>query len=371
MALADVGFRCRILERQAIFEEAGAGIQLGPNGVRALRALGVSGGLESLISQPDDIRVYDGKRGSLLTALPLGAIMERRLGAPYWSIHRSDLHQALLARAQESPNIAFEMGFDVDRLEATGDGVRLVGSAGQTATGIAAIGADGVWSKVARYVTDPIKQNATGWRAYRAVMATPDASAHFQPNSVGLWLSSRAHVVHYPVRAATMTAVVVVVADAAAREGWSQSCARDDVLTSVKFLQDGVKATLAQADTWRAWSLYSAPNSACWSNGNVVLIGDAAHPVLPYLAQGGSLALEDALVLAACVKESVGDFPAAFVAFAGKRYARARRVASTAKTNGRIYHMGGLGAVARNLVLRASPAQRLINRYDWVYGWTP
>jgi salicylate hydroxylase len=371
LALAQRGYKCRILERNRLFDEAGAGIQLGPNGVAALRALGVGGRLEPHVGVPDELRVWDAKRGSVLATLPLGDTIAQRLGAPYWTAHRADLHAALLAQAQREPAIVIQMGFEADQLEATPDGVQLTSGAGVKATGAALIGADGMWSKVRRYVSDGIDLRFTGRRAYRSVIPTEQAPLAFQANVVGLWLARGAHVVHYPLRGGVEIAVVVILQGAGPNERWSEPAGREGLLSQVAKLTPGLRDFLAVADHWSSWGLYAATPLPRWSNGRVTLVGDAAHPLLPFLAQGGVLALEDALTLAASLAQGHGDIPRAFEAYAKARFARAGRVASTARRNGMLYHLGGPAALARNLVMKALPAPRLIGQYDWLYRWTP
>ena len=371
LALADCGFRCRVLELRPVFEEAGAGIQIGPNGVKALRALGVDASLAPHVGVPDAIIVRDGRRGRLVTQLPLGAGIAARMGAPYWTAHRADLHAALAEAASRNPRIAITMGFAASRLEATDGGVRVVASSGAEATGAALIGADGLWSSTRGYVADRATARFAGRRAYRAVIPAAHAPEAIAGNTIGLWLAPRCHVVHYPVRAGTEIAVVVILSESAAGEGWSMAAGPSEVMDRVKFLDRGLQDALATVTAWRSWNLYEAPPLKTWSNGRVVLVGDAAHPMLPFLAQGGVLALEDALTLAHGMKTSSGDLPAAFEAFTAARLARARRVATTSRHNGTIYHFGGIMALARSAVLRAVPSNRLMARYDWLYSWTP
>lgn len=371
LALAKCGIRSRVLERKQVFGEAGAGIQIGPNGVACLRALGVAAALAPRVGTPDEIRVHDGQSGTVLSVLPLGDAIEARFGAPYWTIHRADLHASLLSAAQREPAILIDTGFQVDRLEAAPDGIRLISTEGKIATGTAVIGADGLWSKVRSYVADRVEMPYAGWSAYRTVMHGSAVPAAFHANAVGLWLAPKAHVVHYPVYRGSETAAVVILPQTAASEGWAKDADRDELLTRVSHLSPEVVGFLETGGGWKTWSLFNVPPFARWSNGSVALLGDAAHPVLPFLASGGVLALEDAVTLAACVAKQQDDIPAAFDAYAKQRMKRAARAANGARRNGSIYHMSGASAVARNLAMKVVPAQHLLNRYDWLYNWKP
>ena len=372
LSLSKVGIRSRVLERKDVFEEAGAGIQIGPNGVAVLQSLGVAGSLSRLVGTPSDVLVRDGVRGTVLGSMLLGDIIEARHGAPYWTVHRADLHSALLAAAQRDPSILIETGFQADRLEATAEGVRLIAADGRAANGLAVIGADGLWSKVRRYVADRTELRPAGWSAYRTVLATSALPASLGANTVGLWVAPRAHVVHYPVRNGLQTAMVVVLPQTAANEGWARDVDREALLAQIRGLSPEISAMVGAAgEGWKAWSLFKVAPLARWSNGRVALIGDAAHPVLPFLASGGVLALEDAVVLAANIAKTPNDPAAAFDSYARERWARVLAVAKGAQRNGGIYHMSGAAALARNLAMKAVSGPRLLARYDWLYGWKP
>jgi len=371
LALSKVGVRCRVLERKPVFEEAGAGIQIGPNGVWVLRAIGVAAALAPAAGAPGEIEVRDGVRGAMLATVPLGDHIEARHGAPYWTVHRADLHAALLNSAQRDPAINIETGFQVDRLEATADGVRLIAVDGRAANGAAVIGADGLWSKVRNYVADPVELRPAGWSAYRTVIGAAALPSGLNRNAVGLWLAPRAHAVHYPVRGSMQTALVVILPQTEASEGWAREVDRDALLARLAGLAPDLRSVVSAGEGWKAWSLFNVPRLSRWSNGRVALLGDAAHPVLPFLASGGVLALEDAAVLASCVQASGADYPAAFDAYAKLRRARVMAVAAGARRNGGIYHMGGAAALVRNLAMRAIAGPRLLGRYDWLYGWKP
>jgi salicylate hydroxylase len=374
IALATHGLASRVLERAAAFGEAGAGIQIGPNGVRALQALGVADIVEPKTGQPDEIRIHQGHTGRVLAVMPLGGTIAARLGAPYWTAHRADLHAALLARARAlSALIAIEPGFEVARIEASGPGVRAFARSGATAAGSALVGADGLWSTVRAYVADPKPLRAVGRTASRTVIPTGDAPATFRANATGLWLAPGAHVVHYPIRGGAGIAVVVIMSDATASDGWTRDAGSAGAGLVARIagldLDPGLRAFLATAMTWQSWSLYHCAPLARWSNGRVVLTGDAAHPVLPFLAQGGVMALEDALVLARQIASNSGDVPAAFAAFEAERRPRVSRVAAASRRNGGLYHLSGPAAFSRNLVLTMLGGSRLIGSYDWLYGW--
>ena len=372
IALADKGFRCRVLERREFVEEAGAGIQIGPNGVKALRALGADVHLQPYVGVPDALVIRDATSGGPLTTLPFGSQIERRFGAPYWTVHRADLHSALSAVASRHPGIVLTGSFAADRLEATATGVKLVSETGAEATGAAVIGADGLWSRMRGYVAGPTDARFTGRRAFRTVIPADSANTLMAPDAVALWLGQRCHVVHYPVRGGAEIAVVVVLQEKFPQIGWALPADWADIEKRIgPRVNAPLLKALARGGPWRAWDLHELPPLPAWSNGAIALLGDAAHPMLPFLAQGGVMALEDALTLAHFAAASPGDLPAAFTRYHDARKARVVRVVGAAARNGHIYHLSGPPGFARNAVLRMSSPARLLAHYDWLYGWNP
>lgn len=377
IALALRGIPTRILERRPEFGEVGAGIQIGPNGVRVLRTLGVFELLAPHAGAPAGISIRDGVSGHSLAVLPLGQAIETRLGAPYWTAHRADLHTALLARARQFSSIRFTMGFEARGFNSTVSSVRAKLSAGEDVEGAALIAADGLWSSLRASVAPEVRAVPAARRAYRAVIPANAAPAALAATRMtGLWLAPGAHVVHYPVRGGQEIALVVIVADREGTEGWNAAVTTEEVRAFSDRLAAPLRSLIAAAETWAAWTLYEMPRLPRWSRGRVALLGDAAHPTLPFLAQGAVMALEDALVIAASLSRQLAvggaDLPrieAAFSDYEKSRRTRVYRVIDAAQRNGQVYHLSGAAALARNLVLQATPGSRLIAGYDWLYGF--
>ena len=372
LALARRGRRAQVLEQRAQFDAAGAGIQLGPNGVRALERLGLTAALSACVGVPTAISVRAGRTGRPLAELPLGSWIAARHGAPYWVVHRADLHRVLLAAAAAEPLITLRPRFALATTTAVGGGVRATSATGETATGAALVGADGLWSRVRELICPGAAPRFAGATATRAVL--PAAAAGLLAGSrVGLWLTSGVHVVHYPVRGGAEVAVVVIAAesgdDIRAARAWDVALEAADLLRRVRGFDPRLRAVLAGVGDWRSWSLYRTPRLPVWSDGPVTLIGDAAHPMLPYLAQGGALALEDALVLADCLNAHAGADAAAFRSFEARRRARAERAQRASARQGRIYHLPPPLSLGRDCLLRVLPGARLMARFDWLYGW--
>lgn len=371
IALSRRGIASTVFEARPRFDEAGAGIQIGPNGVRVLRSIGVADRLAPLAGKPRSILVHCAMSGSLLTELPLGDWIAARHGAPYWTLHRQDLHAALLATAETSPSIEIVTGAPVARIARCAAGVEAGTQSGATRTGRALIGADGLWSAVRTHVVGDGSGDLpfSGKTASRTVLPAARVSAGIPTASVGIWLGPSAHVVHYPVRDGAEIALVVILDEDWQGREWSSPASREFLLERLSGRSTRLRALVEAGEPWRKWALFDPPPFATWSRGPVALLGDAAHPVLPFLAQGGVLALEDAAALAALLDADSGPIDDTLQRYQQARKARADRVRNESRNNGRIYHSCGPAAVARDLALRLVPPALLMARYDWLYGW--
>lgn len=369
IALARLGVAAHILERRLEFSVAGAGIQIGPNGARALDWLGALPHLLPHCGRPRAIEARDGRTGAMLATLPLGDIIAARHGAPYLVAHRRDLQAALLDAAGREPLLDITTDFEVARIAETGDGVTVVSTRGASHAGAALVGADGAFSVVRRHLHPVLDPQFTGRTAARAVIPRADAAPFLAREATGVWLSPRGHVVHYPISGGREVALVIIRVEDRREPGWSRDVPARGIGEALAGFAPELRDTLAAIDGWQGWALYGLPPLPFWSRGRVTLLGDAAHPILPFLAQGGCLALEDAVTLAVRIAERPGDVPEALAVYARDRMARADRVVAASRENGRIFHMNGVMAAARNAAMRLMPPQRAMARYDWVYAW--
>lgn len=372
LALARRGIASHLIEARPAFDDEGAGIQLGPNATRILSHLGAADSLREMAGQPDDIRVLDGATARSLVVLPLGAWIAARHGAPYWVVHRSDLHGALLAQARRTPLIRLSMGSGVmPSLDhgRPGEGVVVRTDQGHSYAGRGLVAADGLWSRLRTAVFSDQPLEFTGRCAARTVIATADAPPALRANATFVWLAQGAHVVHYPVRSGRAIAVVVIVTETEATRDWSRAVPGDWIADRTLGFHGRLRELLGAAAMWRKWSLHALPALPPMSSGVVALLGDAAHPILPFLAQGGALALEDAIVLADCAATQPSDLTAAFARYATLRRGRAQSVAAASRRNGQVYHLGGAAAAARNMAMPLLGGRRIMTGYDWLYGW--
>jgi salicylate hydroxylase len=371
LALALHGIPSRILEAREQVSEAGAGIQIGPNGVRVLAALGVTRHLQPHASLPVEIVVRQGASARILAHMPLGAWIEARHGAPYWVVHRRDLQAALLACVRAEPAIDFTTGFAVSDIATADTRIDVRDPSGNTATGGILVGADGIRSRVRETVSPGLKLNFSGKAASRTLLPAGIPGPLGDATRMGVWLAPGAHVVHYPVQAGAQIAVVAIVPDDRRIDDWAAPNDWQTLSPHLTGFAPELREALGTAPEWRRWALFETAPLQRLAAGRIALIGDAAHPVLPFLAQGGVMALEDAMVLADAVSRQRDNPQAALQSYESARRARVNAIVSTSRQNGTIFHLSGPAALARNLVLAAVPATRLMARYDWVYGWQP
>lgn len=369
LALQLKGIAVRVLERELAFGEVGAGIQLGPNAMRRLRAWGVHEHAALRMTHPQALEVRRASDGALLGSLRLSDAAAR-YGAPYATVHRADLHAALWQSVQALDKVAVHLGHSAQ----WGDegGLEVPGIAA-SATAVQVI-ADGVWSQLRRQVVDDGAPQWTGHVAYRALARCADLPPMYRRSVVSLWLGARWHAVCYPVRDAEFLNVAVLVQEMPQQptQDWSRAADPAAVLAalggSAAELLRLIEALPAAGAVWRQWAL--AGRAAVRGahelvRDRCVLVGDAAHPMLPYLAQGAGMAIEDAQVLADALADSA-DPKDALQRYARQRWARVARVQARSAHNGRVFHWRGPLAWARDGVMRVGGEAVL--DLPWLYS---
>ncbi|WP_026782961.1 FAD-dependent monooxygenase [Pleomorphomonas koreensis] len=376
LCLARAGVRVTVIDRAQELREVGAGLQLSPNASAILFHLGLGSALDATGIRPEAIAIRDGASGRLILRLPLGEAMVERYGAPYIVIHRADLQGTLLAAVEQEPRVSLHLGVDIDSLQEDEAGVTVAGrEAGQPVEfrGGVLVGADGVRSMVREKVMGGRPAVYTGRTAWRATFKAEGFVAQsFRHNETGLWLGRHAHLVHYAIDAGREINLVAAIDDVWNDDGWDVPGDPEQIRAAFARWPEPVRKLIAMPESWRKWALCEAPRDTPWTRGRAVLIGDAVHGMPPFVAQGAAMAIEDARVLSGVLASGTGgDVEERLSGFAEGRKARTDKVAAAARRNGRIYHLGGAAAKARNLGMRALGAERLIAGMDWIYGWRP
>jgi salicylate hydroxylase len=342
-----------ILEQSQTYSEIGAGLQLGPNAVRALQKLDAWDAVQPITSSPPEIHMWDGVTGKRFKRLPLGPDFDNRFGAPYRAAHRADLHAALLKVVKTKPNIQIRLNEKISSVETHIADVSLKANDRQL-TCQALIATDGVRSNIRQSMfanTAAIEADA---EHHRALLKLPEISG-VAMDCVNLWMFPQGHVVHYPVgKEQRLNLVAVTPKSLRPFEHFAKATPQ---LKNILDLADA---------SFTPWPALYVPQLSTWTKGSLLLLGDAAHGTLPYLAQGAAMALEDAACLAS-VLPTTQNFRHAFAEIAQRRMVRTRRLHRETLQAGKLYHLGRAIAQTRNLAFAVAPAQLIAMRLDWLY----
>jgi salicylate hydroxylase len=352
IALAKTGFRVTIRERDQAADHSGAGIQLSPNATRALEKLGVLQAVASRALEPLSLIVSNGTSGAQLAEMPLARTMRETFNAPYLVCLRADLHAVLLDAASAHAGIMLRFG----------DPVRPGEKFGETVL----IGADGVRSAVRCLVASDAKPRHAGLAAWRALVPASEFPETLREKRVRVWLGPGAHLVHYPVGDGGTINVVAVARETRITESWGEAASPGEASNHFADFHETPRSVLARATGYRRWSLFDLPPLPRFASGNIALAGDAAHAMLPFIAQGAAAALEDAVALSQALgtHESAN---AALAAYDAVRRPRATGLQQAASRTGAIYHLPTPFRHGRDLVMRALGSDGLMRRQAWIY----
>ncbi|WP_316175291.1 MULTISPECIES: FAD-dependent monooxygenase [unclassified Bradyrhizobium] len=378
LALATKGFHVVVLEKAERLEEVGAGLQLSPNASRVLIDLGLKPRLSACAVVPESIAIMSARAGGEIVRLPLGEAASRAAGAPYWVIHRADLQGALAAEAMAHPDIDLRLGCQFEDAAGHAKGLTVVhrrGNDRRQDLALALIGADGVWSTVRHHLFPQVQAQFSGLIAWRGTLDAKQLPRELTAARVQLWMGPDAHLVVYPISGGRQINVVAVVPGTWNRPGWSTEGSAAELMAAFAPPRwpSPARMLLNAVGSWRKWALFGVPEGSDWAEGSIALLGDAAHAMLPFAAQGAGMAIEDAAVLAKTLSEAhlegPRDVAAALKTYAKLRRPRVTQVQRTARSQGRIYHMTGPLALARDLAIKALGPARLLKRQSWIYNW--
>ena len=371
LACARGGARIELFERAREFSEVGAGVQLGPNVVKILHQWGLKDTLAAVAAFPERLQVRSATSGDELGVLRLGDVALARYGSPYVTLHRADLHGLLLAAVNRLPGVSLNLAEAVHQLEQQPEGVTVQTTTGRTAQGDLLVGADGAWSLVRQQLLHDGLPQPTGHLAYRAMVPQNTLPLNLRSQQVTAWLGPKLHVVQYPVRGGEWLNVVAIVHGHArgSLEEWNHSANAGELRVHLANTCAPLLDLVHAIDDWRLWGLsIRAPLRGAleMAKGRVALLGDAAHPMLPYLAQGAGMAIEDAQALALVLENPSADVPALLAQYAQARWARNARVQARAIRNGEVFHATGLVRVGRDAAMKLL-GERLLD-VPWLYG---
>jgi salicylate hydroxylase len=368
LSLLRAGFDVHVYEQARDFGEVGAGVQISPNASRILHRLGLADALASLGVKPLAWHQRRWQDGRTLLRSPVAEAMEAAFGAPHYQMHRADVLRTI---ASALPPERLHAGHRLTGLIEHGDRVEAQFENGARIDADVLVGADGIHSAVRRILFGPEQPRFTGCMCYRGLVPA-ERLAHLEiPVEAQIWMGPGKHFIHYYVQSKRLLNFVGVIdQDTWTKESWTDRGDIADARAAFAGWHPQVRAILASVDETFIWGLFDRSPMERWSVGRTTLLGDACHPMLPFMAQGAAMAIEDAWVLA----DRLGRTPNAAKAmrtYERQRRRRVARVQRVARRNGRVYHLKGPLAFLRNRALRLRGGDTLLRRYDWIYGWRP
>jgi salicylate hydroxylase len=367
LALSQNGLPVLVLERASEFREIGAGIQLGPNVWKMFAKLSIQDQVKARTVFPDELVTMDSLSGQRVTFIPLKERFLERFQYPYGLIHRADLHGILLEVCAASPLVTLRTSQRVTGFTAEGDSVAVEVDTGERHTGASLIGADGLWSTVREQLVKDGPPRVSGHIAYRAVLPVDEVPAHLRTNNMTLWAGPDCHLVHYPLRGWKLFNLVATFQSDRYVEGWDAQGDAEELHRHFDAQVADVKTMLGKINAWRMWVLCDRDPNRNWSHGRVTLLGDAAHPMLPYIAQGAGMAIEDAVVLAEEMRNAAGDYATAFTAYQDRRYPRTSRAQLTSRQSGEFFHAAGGARDFRNQFMSKRTEKQAHEALAWIY----
>jgi len=369
LCLAKQGFHVEVFEKSEGFETIGAGIQISPNAFSVLQSLGLGNQLRNIATIPEAISIRKASSGKEITRIPLGLSATKRFGYPYVVIHRADLQNMLFAMCKEERAIKVHFSSEIIDIATHQNGVTVLTENNRKTKechGMAMVIADGIWSNLRSNILGLNKAGFKQKIAWRALIPAQNINEIFSLEDTMLWLSKAAHAVTYPVRGGKYLNVIVITPSE--NDQNTGEIPASELKKQFKKWSPDFQTLFDGRASWTGWPVYEMQNIEALADGPIALIGDAAHAMLPFAAQGAAMAIEDAAVLA---KElaATSDVSQALNTYEQKRLPRIKKVAKTARQNGEIYHLGPFESIPRNLVMRYSPGSFLLGRQSWIYKW--
>ncbi|MCA6124600.1 3-hydroxybenzoate 6-monooxygenase [Bradyrhizobium sp. WSM 1704] len=370
LGLAQKGIRSILLEKAAALGEIGAGIQLGPNAFHAFDYLGVGEAARSMAVYIDKLRLMDALTADEITHIDLGESFRARFGNPYAVVHRGDLHGVFLRACQNHELIELRVRSEVVGYEQDGASVTATIASGERITGRLLIGADGLWSNIRKQVIADGPPRVSGHTTYRSVIPTEQMPEDLRWNAATLWAGPKCHIVHYPLSGWKVFNLVVTYHNDAPEPVAGKPVSEDEVMKGFAHVHERAQNIIRHGTNWKLWVLCDRDPAEHWIDGRAVLLGDAAHPMLQYFAQGACQAMEDAVCLSHMLANH-DDQAAALEAYRIRRFPRTARVQLMSRAIGEhIYHPAGDHARIRNAIMSAKSQDQWCDDIAWLYGGT-
>ena len=368
VALSQQGIHVTVLEQATELGEIGAGVQLGPNAFAALDALGVGEKARKRAVFTEQLIMMDAVDGSEVGSFPVGQAFRDRFKNPYAVIHRADIHTSMLEGTQGSQLIDVETSTQVVSVTQDQEGVTAFDQNGRVFKADALVAADGVRSVIReKMFNDPPR--ISGHVVYRAVVPVAEMPVDLQINAPVVWAGPDCHLVHYPLRDGQQYNLVVTF-HSRQEETWSVTDgSKEEVLSYFEGICPRAKQMLHLPKTWRRWATADRNPLEKWGDGRVTMLGDAAHGMLQYMAQGACMAIEDAVTLGEAMKHCQGNVVKAFQLYEKSRIPRTARVVLSAREMGRLYHAKGVERLVRNQMWQGRTPERFYDALEWLYGW--
>jgi 3-hydroxybenzoate 6-monooxygenase len=370
MGLAQKGIRSILLEKAAALGEIGAGIQLGPNAFHAFDYLGVGEAARGMAVYIDQLRLMDALTAEEITHVDLGEPFRARFRNPYAVVHRGDLHGVFLRACERSDLIELRVNSEVVGYEQDGSSVAAKIANGDRVTGSLLIGADGLWSNIRKQVTADGPPRVSGHTTYRSVIPTEQMPEDLRWNAATLWAGPKCHIVHYPLSGWKVFNLVVTYHNDAPEPVAGKPVSEAEVMKGFGHVHERAQNIIRHGKDWKLWVLCDRDPTERWIDGRVVLLGDAAHPMLQYFAQGACQAMEDAV----CLSHMLGqydDHATALERYRSQRFPRTARVQLLSRAIGEhIYHPAGEHARIRNAIMGAKSSEDYYADLTWLYGGT-
>lgn len=368
LGLANKGKRSIVLEQLPELGEIGAGIQIGPNAFHCFDALGVGDEARSRAVYIDKLRLMDALNGEEICHIPLDEPFRERFGNPYAVVHRGDLHGVLLAACRKNNLIELRAEYRVVSYEQDGSSVTARLHDRDSIAGAALIAADGLNSAVRRQLLGDGPPRVSGHTTFRSVIPTEQMPEDLRWNAATLWAGPKCHIVHYPLKGWKVFNLVVTYHNDVKEAVAGKPVSKEEVRRGFEQIHPRARQIIERGSDWKLWVLCDREPVDRWFDGRVVLLGDAAHPMLQYFAQGACMALEDAVCLSQMISTHDG-LDEAFGAYKTRRFERTARVQVQSRLIGElIYHAADGMAALRNTIMSGKSPTEWYETLDWLYG---